>query len=70
MKTMTNLSLACKAFGWAGGTIHQVADELGIPGKGNHLALMPVDEFSKLLRKETDSRVAAERASILEKSRH
>lgn len=48
---MTNLDVACKAFGWAGGTIHQVANELGMPSrKGSSLALMPTQEFVKLIQ--------------------
>lgn len=47
---MTNLDIACRFFGWAGGTIHQVAEELGMPGEGCLLALMPQGEFSALLK--------------------
>jgi hypothetical protein len=46
----TNLSRACRVFGWAGGTIHQVASELGMSGRGGELALMPAGEFEALLR--------------------
>jgi hypothetical protein len=40
-KVITNLDSACRAFGWAGGTIYQVAKELGMSGCGSDLALMP-----------------------------
>lgn len=46
----TNLSRACRVFCWAGGTIHQVASELGMAGRGGELALMPADEFEALLK--------------------
>lgn len=47
---MTNLETACRAFGWAGGTIHQVAAELGMPSEGGRLVSMPASEFEALLR--------------------
>jgi hypothetical protein len=47
---MTNLDVACKAFGWAGGTIHQVASELGLSRNKTHeLITMPRAEFNKLV---------------------
>lgn len=46
----TNLERACGVFGWAGGTIHQVASELGMVGHGGDLALMPAVEFEALLK--------------------
>jgi hypothetical protein len=49
-KVITNLDSACRAFGWAGGTIYQVAKELGMSGCGSDLALMPGNEFERLLK--------------------
>lgn len=46
---MTNLDIACRAFRWGGGTIHQVAEELGMPSQGNRLVSMPTFEFQALL---------------------
>lgn len=45
---MTNLSLACKTFGWAGGTIHQVRQELNYSGRD--LVSMPQEAFKQLLK--------------------
>jgi hypothetical protein len=47
---MTNLEIACRFFGWSGGTIHQVAEALGMPGEGCRLALMPAGEFLALIK--------------------
>jgi hypothetical protein len=49
-KNKTNLDRACQVFGWGGGTIHEVARQVGIPGRGNDLTIMPPDEFERLLR--------------------
>lgn len=48
---MTNLEIACRAFGWHGGTIHQVAEEMGLPGQGPSIALMGEFDFRALLKK-------------------
>lgn len=61
-----NIDDACRQFGWAGGTIHQVAAELGMPGKGCELALMDSREFSKLLeahRREREKQFQAARTT-------
>jgi len=47
---MTNLEYACKQYGWAGGTIHQVAQKMGITGQGAMLATLPSSEFIKLFK--------------------
>jgi hypothetical protein len=48
---MTNLDLACKAFGWAGGTMVQVALELGLrSNKASSLVLMPRPDFALLIQ--------------------
>lgn len=49
MNSATNLDRACRVFGWGGGTIHEVALQVAKPGRGNELALMPPDEFERLL---------------------
>lgn len=47
---MTNLEIACKAFGWSGGTIFQVSEHLGYRSVyGNELATMNQDKFIKLI---------------------
>jgi hypothetical protein len=33
-----NLSRAYRVFGWVGGTIYEVASQLGMPGRGCELA--------------------------------
>lgn len=62
---MTNLDEACRAFKWAGGTIHQVAQELGMPGEGSRLVSMAPDEFYKLLKAHFDRKNAEARAHVL-----
>jgi len=48
-KDKTNLDRACQVFGWSGGTIQEVARQVGMPGRGSDLALMPPDEFERIL---------------------
>lgn len=49
MNSATNLDRACQVFGWGGGTIHEVARQVGMPGRGSELVLMPPGEFERVL---------------------
>jgi hypothetical protein len=49
---MTNLEYACKHYGWAGGTIHQVAQKMGMAGRGAELASMGFIEFIVLFKEK------------------
>jgi len=42
-----NLSRAYRVFGWVGGTIYEVASQLGMPGRGCELAFK-VGEYGGL----------------------
>lgn len=49
MHGATNLDRACRVFGWGGGTIHEVARQVGMSGRGNELALMSPGDFERVL---------------------